>query len=436
MNSISCSFWPTICGPIVLEHWAMPISHAKVTLNRYLADYPKGKYADSADYLKGCFALEAGEFSKAETIFGSRLEIKSDFTLAAEMQFLLANTQFAQASDPLKKEYYKKSIENYKKYLAKNPTGKFAEECAYRIPLASFQLGDYGPALEGFQAYMEKYPSGTFAADGGYRIALCYQAANQYDEVLKRCAAWIKANEGGAMVAEVLSLQGDAYAAKEMSDEAAESYRRSVEISDSDVLLQYALFQANEQFQKKDRWDEIVTLFTRFVEQHPKHPAAVVAIYWVSKAKIKQGKSEEAKRYLADAILKNINDRNKDAVEQLLSQLAQTFEILSAEDLTTIEGQVFSNVTLRRAGALVMLKMPVPNGTGMMEMGLPLVRIAKVKFPEPPELAKATAVAAKGDAEQVLLLTEKYVSGQGEFKDIQGSWWFEMARLRLLALAA
>ena len=83
-----------------------------------------------------------------------------------------------------------------------------------------------------------------------------------------------------------------------------------------------------------------------------------------------------------------------------------------------------------------MLKMPVPNGTGMMEMGLPLVRIAKVKFPEPPELAKATAVAAKGDAEQVLLLTEKYVSGQGEFKDIQGSWWFEMARLRLLALAA
>jgi TolA-binding protein len=65
-------------------------------------------------------------------------------------------------------------------------------------------------------------------------------------------------------------------------------------------------------------------MFTDFADRHPDNPAAVAAVYWVSKAKIKEGKSEEAKQYLADTILNNINNRNKDAVEQLLAQLAQT----------------------------------------------------------------------------------------------------------------
>ena len=298
---------------------------ASSTLDRYIAQYPKGKYTEQADYLKGCFILEGGDFAKAETVFGTRIAKGGDSAIAADMQFLLANAQFAQAAaDPQKSENYKKAIENYKKYLGKFSNGKFAEECSYRIPLSYFQLGDYSHALDGFEAYIKMYPTGTFAGDGGYRIALCYQAANEYDEVLKRCAQWLKLHAASPMEAEVLCLQGDAYAGKKMSDEAADSYRRSVDRGDTDVLLQYALLQANEQYQKKERWDEIATLFSRFVEQHPEHPAAVGAIYWVSKAKLKKGNTEEAKRYLAESILKNITDRNKDAVEQLLTQLAQT----------------------------------------------------------------------------------------------------------------
>lgn len=293
-------------------------------LDRYLAEYPNGQYASQCGYLKGALALEAGDFPKAETIFGTRLEKGDASALAADMRFLLANAQFAQAADPQKRDYYKKALENYKKYIDRFSDGKFAEECRYRIPLASFQLGDYGAALDGFQEYLKKHPSGTFVGDCGYRIALCYQAANKYDEVLKRCAEWIKNHEGEVMYAEVLALQGDAYAAKEMPDEAADSYRRSVAKGESEELLKYSLFEANKQYQKKERWEDIAEMFSTFVERHPEHPAAVAAVYWVSKAKIRKGNPEEAKQYLAQNILKNINDRRKDAVEQLLSQLAQT----------------------------------------------------------------------------------------------------------------
>ena len=294
-------------------------------LDRYIAEFPAGKYASQSGYLKGAVALEAGDFTKAETVFGTLLEKGNSSVLAADMQFLLANSEFAEGADPKSPNpaKYKEAIEDYQKYLSKFPTGKFAEECTYRIPLCSFQLGDYGKALEGFQAYVKKYPDGTFTGDAGYRIALCYQAANKYDDVIRLCDEWLKKHQGEIMQAEILSLKGDAYAAKEMTEQSASAYRDSLNYAESEELLKYSLFEANKQYQKLNKWDDIAEMFGRFAERHPKHPAAVAAVYWVSKAKIKQGKPEEAKKYLAESILKNINDRRQDAVEMLLTQLSQ-----------------------------------------------------------------------------------------------------------------
>jgi tetratricopeptide (TPR) repeat protein len=294
-------------------------------LDRYIAEFPAGKYASQSGYLKGAVALEAGDFAKAETVFGTLIEKGDTSALAADMQFLLANSEFAEGADPKSPNpaKYKEAIEDYQKYLSKFSTGKFAEECTYRIPLCSFQLGDYGKALEGFQAYVKKYPDGTFTGDAGYRIALCYQAANKYDDVIRLCNEWLKKHQGEIMQAEILSLKGDAYAAKEMPVESAAAYRDSLNFAESEELFKYSLFEANKQYQKLNKWDDIAEMFGRFAERHPQHPAAVAAVYWVSKAKIKQGKPEEAKKYLAENILKNINDRRQDAVEMLLTQLAQ-----------------------------------------------------------------------------------------------------------------
>lgn len=306
-------------------------------LDRYVAEFPAGKYASQAGYLKGAVALEAGDYVKAESVYGTLIGKGDTSAVAADMQFLLANSQFAQAGDPAMREKYKEAIENYKKYISKYPDGKFTEECRYRIPLASFQLGDYAKALDGFIEYAKKYPQGVFSGDAGYRVALCYQAAEKYDEVLKRCEDWLKTRKGEVMTAEIFALQGDAYAAKEKPAESAEAYTQSVESGEGDEILKYSLFEANKQYQKIGRWDQISDMFSRFAQRHPEHPAAVAAVYWVSKAKIKEGKTEEAKKYLVSAITANIDNRRKDAVEQLLVQLAQTCSKRSRPPLMTKE---------------------------------------------------------------------------------------------------
>jgi TolA-binding protein len=302
---------------------------ADAALDKYLADFPTGKHVEQAQFLKASVALEGGDYSKAETVFGKLAGSgkKSDNPLVEDAMFLVANSQFAQGMDPsnpANRDKYKSAVESYKKYLAAYPNGKYAEECLYRIPLSWFQSGDYGNALEEFPKYLKKYPDGTFAGDVGYRIALCYQAANKYDEVIKLCEEWVKKHNGESMQAEIMALKGDAYDKKNMAAESADAYRESVELADNDDLLKYSLFQANTQYQKTNNWEQISEMFSRFAERHPDHPAAVAAAFWVSKAKIKQGKPEEAKKFLAEKIKVTIDDRRKDAVEQLLTLLAQT----------------------------------------------------------------------------------------------------------------
>lgn len=109
--------------------------------------------------------------------------------------------------------------------------------------------------------------------------------------------------------------------------------------------------------------------------------------------------------------------------------------LIHAEEITTSDGQVLSASSIRRAGNNVMIKVTTPGG-GVVEMGTPIARITNINFAEPPELSRARAAAQKGNAAEVLSLTAEFVSKQGDFKDLPGSWWFEMARLRLLALAA
>ncbi len=64
-------------------------------------------------------------------------------------------------------------------------------------------------------------------------------------------------------------------------------------------------------------------MFTEFVASHPDHPTALAGIYYIAAAKSKLGKTEEARTYVADNVLRNIDDPKKDSVEQLLTQLAQ-----------------------------------------------------------------------------------------------------------------
>lgn len=299
-------------------------SHAEIgnredsltALNRLLHEFPSGKTSDSARYLQGVQLLQNNRYEEAATAFLRLLENSPKSPIADQAQFLLANACFALAQ-------FSKAIEHYHQYQKSYPKGDHIEESGYRISLCHLSLGDYAKALESFESYTKKHPNGTFAGDASYRIAACYYAAKQYDTVIELCDRWETAFGLPSLRGEVFALKGDALAAKEMRLEATLAYRQAVELGSTDEIVQYALFEANKQLQRLGHWEQSAEMFKAFIASRPEHPAVVGATFWLTKAMVKQGKTEEAKRYLADQIVKYLPDQTRDAVEQLLSQLAQ-----------------------------------------------------------------------------------------------------------------
>ena len=111
------------------------------------------------------------------------------------------------------------------------------------------------------------------------------------------------------------------------------------------------------------------------------------------------------------------------------------FPMLDAQEITTSDGQVFTSSSMRRSGTTIMVKVDSAGG-GQIEMGVPVARITKVVFPEPPELAKAISASEKCNTAEVISLTDDYVAKNAEYADLPGSWWPQMAAMRLTALAS
>ncbi len=307
---------PALFGLIVALADVNQPQRAEERCEEYLRDFKTGPNAATVGYLLGAVALQAGDPKAAQTYFGRILESQPNSRFREQIRYLVANAKFQQGE-------YSAAVDAYKKYLAEFPKGANTDDVQYRIALCALFAGKYEDALKQIRDYVAKHPNGGFLADAKYRIAVCLYAASQYDEVIGDCQAWEKQFSGNPQLGEVLALLGDAYAASNREAAAIPIYIRSYQTAATDEVMNYSLTAASKLLQKQGEWDKVAELYTGFVKDKPDNPTVVTALFWIGKAKAHEGKVDEAKKLAADTIKKYLDDRNREAVEQLITQLAQ-----------------------------------------------------------------------------------------------------------------
>ena len=302
---------------LCLSHAHLNHSHESEHFSSvYLKEYPKGKNAETLCFVQGTLRLQRQEYAAAEMLFQKAVQDYPEGSQREQSLFLLGNARFSSGKYPEAQETYQQHVQKY-------PDSGLKPEVEYRSALCQFFKGDKENALKGLRAFLEKYPEGPFSSDSSYRIALSHQGLQQYQEAIAQCDAWQQAFGQQSQLAEVLALKADALAALGQHAESAEAYQGAMTASPSEDVLNYALFEANKQYQKLGRWDKTAELFQKFIQEHPEHPGVVSAMYWLSRAMQKSGRLAEAKEFLAAKIANYAGDRKSDAVEQLISQLAQ-----------------------------------------------------------------------------------------------------------------
>ena len=264
----------------------------------------------------GAVALQANDPRAAETHFGRMLETQPKSNFREQMRYLLGNAKFMAGK-------YDEATAEYKKYLGEFPKGQSVEDVNYRLALTALFSGKYQDAMNQLEAYSKKYSHGQYVSDSRYRLAVCKYAASLYDEVMADCKAWERDFPKNQQLGEVLALLADAYAASDRENEAIPIYIRSYKTASTDEVMNYSLFAANKLLQKRGEWDKVADLFNRFIQDKPDSPTVISALFWLGKAKSHEGKLDEAKQITAQTIKKYVGDPSREAVELLLTQMAQ-----------------------------------------------------------------------------------------------------------------
>ncbi len=307
---------PAMFSMIIAYGDLMRISRCQQLCEQYIKEFPDGPNAGTVGYLSGAVALQANDPKSAESYFGTMLEKQATSEYREKMRYLLGVAKFMQGR-------FADANKDFLEYLKSYPNGEDIEEVTYRSALAQVFGGDYEKGEAALNAYLEKYPSGKFVADSKYRIMVCKYAAQKLDDVIADAAAWRQQYPNEPIAGEVYSLLGDSYAAESKEEEAAAAYTDAYKHAATDEVINYALFEASKHLQKLGKWAEVSAMFEAFIKEKPDHQAVVAAMYWIGKAKAREGKTAEAKQFLVETLKTYIGDKKREAVEQLLQQLAQ-----------------------------------------------------------------------------------------------------------------
>lgn len=294
----------------------MRVKSCQKACELYLKEFPQGDNSSTVAYVQGAVTMQSGDIKGAATLFGTLVDTYPNSSFIDQMYLMLASAHFNLGE-------LDEALTTYNRYISKFPKGGAIEEACYRAAIIPVFQGKYEEAWPILEGFLKNYPTSQFTEDAEYRLMICKYAANLYDDVLADVAKWQKDHPVGIMAPEVLSLQGDCLAAQLKTKEAAEAYMAASKNAATDEVLNYSLNEASKLLQKLGDFEQLSKLWEDFVERSPDHPSVVAGIYWIGKAKTREGKVDEAKAIAVTQLKRCLNNYKNESVEMLLQQLAQ-----------------------------------------------------------------------------------------------------------------
>lgn len=259
--------------------------------------------------------------------------------------------EYMRALIPFFTNKYDDALKALNDFLGKYPAGGYTADATYRLAFL----------MKGIEMTKKK----EWLKQTDYGKA---KGPPRFRNVLEKCDVIIATYPGTDTVANAHALKGDCY--KEMVGEeikeagleggkwetsAADAYVQAVLSSKNDQVAEYSLNMAKPLLTKHSRWAEVRQIYEHFLNNYKDHRIALQAVGEICKAierlpenlkeeelsaaekakdqptvdKIlaeRQTAKDEARKqsreYLAKTILENINNPQKEGVEELMQQLA------------------------------------------------------------------------------------------------------------------
>ena len=286
---------------------------------KYLSDYPDGKNIMEVTNLFGELAYKSGNIKEAVSALQAARGAKG--ADKERIDFFLGSILF-------EAQQFDDSRTTFMGLVKEFPKSVYKDDAEYRIALTYFFENKSKEARKAFRDYVANNPKGQYVVDAKYRLAFIeYQGAQtgqggNMQEAVDTLETLARDYPNDQNIGQVWSLLGDIYAAKpDGAKKASEAYKNAFDKAKTEDVITYVLDNLTNLLVAENNWAEIANVWGTFYSTHKDSPLALKAIYWISRAKQRENKSEDAEKLIASAVMPHMGNPTHDQVEVLLQQL-------------------------------------------------------------------------------------------------------------------
>ncbi len=387
-------------GMIIANGQLKRVKEARALCERYIADFPDGANLGEVSEMYGMLAYNAGDMAGAEQSFDKALGFPK-----ADKERLL----FLRATVLFEMQRFEDARTCLELLLHTNADSAYKDDAQYRIALSYFYQNDFKSVTAALRKYLADNPKGQYVIDAKYRLAFIKFQGREVDAAMKELEALVEEAPNDPNIGQVYALLGDGYSQRQDYDKALDAFVKAVDKAKTDDVRSYAMENATDLFQGGGKWSELAGMWQNYYNTHKDNEEqALKAIFWISRARVREGKPEEAVQLLAEAVRPKIANAANEQVEVLLQQMCSLLAPKRRRNADgTYDGPTFEEKE-KELEQLIKPEEAAMNGTAQMRILFARAWLAR-SMKEPDKAEKLFAiiieVANPDDLSPLLLAT-------------------------------
>ncbi len=300
-------------GMIMANASLKRVDQARQLCEKFIDTFPNSDMMREVSKLYGMLAYENKDLDGAEKAFDKAMGFPN--ADKEQLLFLRGNVLFEMQRFEDGRLCFEILLKDYKDTT-------FKDDAQYRIALSYFYQNDFKSVMKALKTYISDNPKGQFIIDAKYRLAFIKFQDRQVEEAMKDLQALVVESPNDPNIGQVHALLADGYSQAGKTQEAMDNFALAVEKAQTEDVRKYAMDNVTDLYVSENKWKELADMWQKFLDTHKDdEEQSLQAVLWISRARVKEGKPDEAKKILAEAIVPKIGNANNEVVEGLIQQL-------------------------------------------------------------------------------------------------------------------
>lgn len=300
-------------GLIMVNSSLKRIKESRQLCEDFIESFPDSDMVGEVSMMFGMLAYQNKQLKEAIAAWKKAKSFpKAD---KERLSFLIGSVQFELQS-------FDECRTTYETILQEFPTTTYKDDIQYRIALTYFYQNDSKSVTKALKTYIKENATGQYVVDARYRLAFIDFQGGDKKAAESELLSIVKDKPNDPNIGQVHALLGDIYNQRADYENAMIQFAFAVDKAKSDDVLNYSLDQLTDLYVGSSKWKELSEIWQRYYNTHKNNDdLSLKAILWISRANIKEGKVDDAKKLLAEHIKTRIPIVANQQVEGLIQQL-------------------------------------------------------------------------------------------------------------------